>query len=348
MSSLGGLTVDDTLGAVFIGFAVACCLYGVVASQVFSYFYRFPQDRPHLKLTVVAILLLSTSDQAFIGHLVYHYSITDYAQPGSLLAATVTWSLILQLTVGSIVGAIVKASFGLRVWRFSGKNYLITGLIMLLTFGQLAMAIVFTVKSFQLPSIFAVFRLRTLGTISLALGVATDVVTAASLCYFLLRLRTGLHSSDSIVNSLILYAINTGALTGACSLTTILLFNFGPEDSLYFIAVYFVVSKMYAISYMATLNTRRTVRGRGTDRQGGTTGYTNKSNGNAKPDNNTNLFHLGTRVPSMGPVDFEPWDDKAPGYHETDFPLNTFAPSSLKPLIFDDAMTIRGMRHTGV
>ncbi|KAG5351237.1 hypothetical protein C0989_007297 [Termitomyces sp. Mn162] len=75
---------------------------------------------------------------------------------------------------------------------------------------------------------------------------------------------------------------------------------------------------------MATLTTRRTVRGRGTDRQGGTTG---------RQDNNTNLFPLGTRVPSLGPMDLGGWSysDKTAyreEYREEDqFPLNTFAPS---------------------
>ncbi|KAG5733269.1 hypothetical protein E4T56_gene4576, partial [Termitomyces sp. T112] len=166
-------------------------------------------------------------------------------------------------------------------------------------------------------------------TVSLALGVATDVITAAALCFFLNRLRTGLVSSDSIVNSLIRYAINTGALTSACSLTTLLLYNHKSRDfNLYFIATYFIVSKMYAISYMATLTTRRTVRGRGTDRQGGTTG---------RQDNNTNLFPLGTRVPSLGPMDLGGWSysDKTTyreEYREEDqFPLNTFAPSVKVP-----------------
>ncbi|KAG6872241.1 hypothetical protein C0995_011663 [Termitomyces sp. Mi166 len=288
-------------------------------------------------------LLLETADQTFIGHLVYHYSISNYAKPQSLTTASVTWSLILQLTVGAIVGAIVKgsvaeivylsrpltltshSSFGLRVWRFSGKNYWIAAIILVLTLGQLGTAIAFTVEAFKIPSVFAVYQLKTLGTISLALGVATDVITAAALCYFLNRLRTGLVSSDSIVNSLIRYAINTGALTSACSLTTLLLYNLKSQDNLYFIATYFIVSKMYAISYMATLNTRRTVRGRGTDRQGGTTGR--------QDNNNTNLFPLGTRVPSLGPMDIEGWSysDKAAyreEYREEDeFPLNTFAPS---------------------
>jgi hypothetical protein len=44
------------------------------------------------------------------------------------------------------------------------------------------------------------------------------------------------------------------------------------------------------------LNTRRTIRGRGTDAQGGAT------------TNNTNMFHLGTRLPSMAPTDLDRWD----------------------------------------
>ncbi|GLB38741.1 hypothetical protein LshimejAT787_0506060 [Lyophyllum shimeji] len=312
-------SIDRTLGAVFIGFAVACCVYGVLLAQGFAYFSRYPQDRPHLKLTVIAILLLETADQTFIGHLAYFYSISNYGNPLNLLRATVTWSLILQLTVGAIVGAIVKGSFGLRVWRFSQRNYYITGLILFLTLGQLGLALAFTVKAFALPSLLDVHRLQILGTVSLGVGVLTDIITASALCFFLNRLRTGFHGSDSLVNSLIRYAINTGALTSAVSLTTLILYNVDSQGNLYFVATYFVLSKLYAISYMATLNTRRTIRGRGTDRQGNTSG---------KQDNNTNMFHLGTRLPSTGPTELGGWDSQKSGYmSDQDFPLNTFASS---------------------
>jgi len=38
-------------------------------------------------------------------------------------------------------------------------------------------------------------------------------------------------------------------------------------DNLIFIALYFILSKLYANSCLATLNTRRFVQGRGTDRE---------------------------------------------------------------------------------
>jgi len=291
--------IHQTLGAVFIGFAVACGVYGVLITQIFSYFRNYPGDRWLFKYLVALIWLLETADQCFIGHLVYYYGISNYTKPATLATATMTWSFILQQTFGAVVGAIVKGYFGFRVWRFSNRNIWITGLVLLGTLGQLGLALAFTMRAFQLPSVFAVHQLLTLGTISLGVGVFTDVVTAAALCYYLQKLRTGLRTSDSLVNSLSAYAINTGALTSAVSITVLLLYRLLPKINLAFVALYFILSKLYAISFMATLNTRRSVRGRGTEKEGATT-------------NNTNMFHLGTRMPSMGPEDLGRWDKVDP------------------------------------
>lgn len=307
------LNINNTLGAVLIGFAVACCVYGILVTQIFRYFSRYPFDRPVYKGLVLLILLLETVDQIFIGHVVYHYTISNFANVSALILGTVTWSFILQQTVGAVVGCIVKTSFALRVWRFSERNMFITGIILLLTYGQLGLAITFTLKAFELSGVFEVVNLRVLGSTSLGVGVLTDLVTAISLCYFLNKLRTGYHKSDSLVNSLVLYAINTGALTSAVSLSTLILYNIMPTN-LVFVACFFILSKLYAISFMATLNTRRIVRGKGTDKQGTTS-------------NNTNMFHLGTRMPSMAPIDVDQWDNSPVSASSKD-PDNEFPFSS--------------------
>ncbi|KAF9472515.1 hypothetical protein BDN70DRAFT_925653 [Pholiota conissans] len=297
-----GTIIDNTLGAVFIGFAVACAVYGILVSQVFHYFRNYPGDKSSFKYLVVLLVVLETTDQCFIGHLVYYYGISNYLDPTVFAKGEMTWSLILQLTVGAVVGTIVKVYFGFRVWRFSDRNIWITGLIMILAFGQLGLALAFTIEAFKLTTIFAVHQIQTLGTISLGVGVCTDIITAGALCFFLNRLRTGLKSSDNLVDSLCSYAINTGVLTSSQALTICSKYNATPPNNLFFTACYFILSKLYAISFMATLNTRRNVRGRGTDRQGGTT------------TNHTNLFALGTRMPSMGPSDLEQWDKVDPPF----------------------------------
>ncbi|KAJ3793839.1 hypothetical protein GGU11DRAFT_759634 [Lentinula aff. detonsa] len=302
------VTIDNTLGALFVGFTVACCVYGILLSQIYTYLTHYPMDRSIYKFIVLLILFqrkrnllmrrpgrtLETVDQALIGQIYYHYGISNFSNSLTLIEGAQTWSFILQQTLGSVVGAIVKIAFALRVWRFSQRNFWITGLIMILTLGGLSLALVFTIKSFMLPDVFSVVKLRVLGTISLGVGVLTDIITASSLCYFLNKLRTGYRQSDSLVSTLIKYAINTGALTSVVSITTVILYNIMPNN-LIFIGVFFILSKLYAISFMATLNTRRVIRGKGTDRQNTTA-------------NHTNIFHLGTRVPSMGPSDMAGWE----------------------------------------
>jgi hypothetical protein len=126
---------------------------------------------------------------------------------------------------------------------------------------------------------------------------------------------------NSIVNRLVGDAINTGVLTTAVSLSTLLLFDF-LEGNLFFGATYFMLSKrawfhfsfhlfvsksliraaVYAVSLLATLNTRHVVRGRGTDRDQAMTGgrRTTRTLGRSvPPEVETNMFHLGTRMPSM-------------------------------------------------
>jgi hypothetical protein len=45
-------SIDSTLGAVFIGFAVACGVYGILVSQIFNYFWNYPSDYAFFKLIV--------------------------------------------------------------------------------------------------------------------------------------------------------------------------------------------------------------------------------------------------------------------------------------------------------
>ncbi|KAI0326968.1 hypothetical protein GY45DRAFT_1373519 [Cubamyces sp. BRFM 1775] len=254
---------NSTFGALFIGFGASSLAFGVLSMQSYSYFRRYPGDVWWYKCLVAAIWIMELVDQALIGHAVYFYVVSNWGEVTALLEGPV-WTLIVQVTLGATVGAIVKVCFGMRVWRFSKHNIPVTLLIMLGTLAQLAAAFLFTVRAFQIPSIARVGELKLVGSIALGLGMATDVITAAALCYFLRGLKTGYQRDDSIVNTLTLYAINTGVITSAISLSTLVLYDLMPTNFV-FMAFYFVLSKVYANSFFAALNTRRSVRGRGTE-----------------------------------------------------------------------------------
>ncbi|KDQ25671.1 hypothetical protein PLEOSDRAFT_1106583 [Pleurotus ostreatus PC15] len=276
-------TFDSTLGAAFIGFGFSCLGYGFVLSQIVSYFTRYTADKAVYKFLVVAIWVLETADQMLVGHFVYFYTISNFANPFALLEGTVVWSVIVRfhhamISIPLIAPAVNIASTYCRSPGWNDSEMLLhttsvavrhnkaaTLCLLLLDLTQFALAIVYTIKAFQLGSLVNVYKLRILGIVSLSFGLATDVMIAASLCYFLRHYRTGHSGTDSLVNALSVYAVNTGALTSAVSLSTLLLYWTMPENNFYFIAVYFSLSKFYAISFMATLNTRKIIRGRGSD-----------------------------------------------------------------------------------
>jgi len=94
----------------------------------------------------------------------------------------------------------------------------------------------------------------------------TDVFTAASLSYFLHKMRTGFKRSDTLINRLIIYSVNTGMLTSVFSAAVLATYNIMPINFVY-MSLYFILCKLFANSCIATLNTRRFVHGRGTDHE---------------------------------------------------------------------------------
>ncbi|EKM51787.1 uncharacterized protein PHACADRAFT_262128 [Phanerochaete carnosa HHB-10118-sp] len=263
LDSALAVSKDSTYGAAFVGMAASSALFGIVCSQMFTYLRRYPLDRPFYKILVALLWLIEAVDQAFIAHAAYYYTVSNWGNPVVLIAAPV-WSLVVQVLLGAVAGAIVKICFAMRVWRFSGGNRPVTGMILALAVAQLAAACVYTERGLKIASLLEIDSLKVVGSLSLGLGMATDIVTAASLCWFLQGLRTGYSKDDSLVNTLSLYAVNTGVLTSAVSLSTMILYNIMPSNFI-FIALYFVLSKLYVNSFLATLNTRRVLRGRGTD-----------------------------------------------------------------------------------
>jgi len=232
--------------------------------QVWTYYLRYPNDGNVYKVLVLTLWILEAVHQAFVGHVIWFYVVDN---GGSLLAFInpPVWTLSIQTLLSAFVGLIVKMCFGMRVWKFSKGNYFVTGFIMVMALVQFAAAIVYTMRSFQLR-VGQADQIKALGTTALSLGVITDMFTAASLSFFLHKMRTGYKKSDSLINRLIIYSVNTGLVTSVFSAAVLASYNLMPTN-LIFIALYFILSKLYANSCLATLNTRRFVHGRGTDRE---------------------------------------------------------------------------------
>ncbi|KIK53852.1 hypothetical protein GYMLUDRAFT_63513 [Collybiopsis luxurians FD-317 M1] len=103
-------------------------------------------------------------------------------------------------------------------------------------------------------------KLKMQGSVALGTGALADILFAASLMFYLRKMRTGYRKPDSLVKSLTQYAIHTGALTSTLSILALILYIARPY-TFDFMGPYFVVTKAFAVSFMCTLNTRKLMAG---------------------------------------------------------------------------------------
>jgi len=260
----GGVGVEslpsfgNTLGALLIGGLVAVALWGVICSQTYTYFmYKSARDRPIMKGTILALWLLNTFDSALDFHILYYYMVTNYLNVRAL--ETIVWSLIIHVAATSLSNFIIRAMFIYKIYQFSKKNLWLTGLLIILSFVDLIVGLYISVKAFGLTSFANLGGFSKIMYLDFASGTVSDLGVSMTLCALLYRSRTGFRRTDSLIRTLMLYTVNTGAIV-AITATIGLIFYTALPHTLIFIATWLCLSKLYVSSYFATLNARAELR----------------------------------------------------------------------------------------
>ncbi|KAK0200034.1 hypothetical protein DFS33DRAFT_213487 [Desarmillaria ectypa] len=248
-------SLNSTFGAYLIGVIASACLFGVTCTQTWYYFTRY-SDRITLKVWVGAIWILEVLHVAFPGHAIYYYVILHYGDPAALTEAT--WTASLNLGVTGLIGVLVYLFYARRIYYLSNHNVPLVAAIIILSICRLGTSIGITAYSIHLKYFVRFERnsMTSLVRASLAIHVVTDILVAASLCYYLHSSRTGIKRTDTIINRLMVYAVHNGLLTAVADILVIA-FNTAYPSNLIYLAVYQVVANLYSNSLLATLNARR-------------------------------------------------------------------------------------------
>ncbi|KAH6880981.1 hypothetical protein BKA70DRAFT_171516 [Coprinopsis sp. MPI-PUGE-AT-0042] len=249
--------LDSTTGAAFVGMVVAAALHGVSCVQAW-YYYTHQTDKWPTKLLVASVMIFDTVHQALITHTVYTYSITYWGSPAQL--NNLVWSLLVEVLFNGFTAVLVQSFLTHRVYLLSNRNYFLTGVLVLLVAAEFVCVIVFTAISLQLETFTNLANLETLSVTVNALAAAGDVLIAASLCTILHKSRTGFRKSDTMINKLIIFSVNTGFLTSLCAVASLISITVAGHSFLY-IAFFFCIGRLYTNSLLATLNARKKIRG---------------------------------------------------------------------------------------
>ncbi|KAF5392313.1 hypothetical protein D9757_001612 [Collybiopsis confluens] len=115
-------------------------------------------------------------------------------------------------------------------------------------------------------------------------SAAGDVLIAGTLTFLLQTSKTGFSRSDTMLNKLTLFAVNTGALTSLCAVASLISVSPSSRNLLYklvkvldrptlkilaapntfiYISFFFCMGRLYTNSLLATLNARKMIRSAG-------------------------------------------------------------------------------------
>ncbi|KIJ45011.1 hypothetical protein M422DRAFT_30179 [Sphaerobolus stellatus SS14] len=96
-------------------------------------------------------------------------------------------------------------------------------------------------------------------TLQGAATAACDILISISLCYVLHSHRSGIKRTDSLINHMIIYAINRGIVTSICALLATFLYYFIPYNY-YFLIPLLANAHLYVISVVSILTLREGLR----------------------------------------------------------------------------------------
>ncbi|KAF9468446.1 hypothetical protein BDZ94DRAFT_786545 [Collybia nuda] len=254
------IVIDDTYGAAFIGALFTAMLYGLTTLQTYFYFVYYPKDGMEIKSLVSLVWILDTVQTILVSLCMYHYLVTNYANPPAL--AIGHWSLFVSVAMNVTIAFFVQCFFTVRIFRLSHPKirWWLSSIIALVVFAHFCFGIETVVFLFikkelkRLPEITLIAA-----TPFAALAVLSDIFIAAALCVLLHGSRTGFRRTNTLVTTLIIYAINRCLLTSVVAVAEVIVFAVSPE-SLWFLAIDFVIGKLYANSLLATLNSRNSLR----------------------------------------------------------------------------------------
>ncbi|KAL1937273.1 hypothetical protein VTO73DRAFT_13882 [Trametes versicolor] len=238
MSTAGAPDIRPTAGAGLIGVYISVAMYGWTLFQMAHYYQRsWRTDTLWLKVYVFYIWAVETLHTYLIS-----WAVTTRVDD---IVTGVTGLIMLS----------IHLFYVRRLWILSEHNILLVGIVTLLAFAHFALEIAVVVLTIEFPSFDQFHKTTPFYTGSLAIAAADDIIIAASLCYFLYTRRTGIRSTDTLVNRIITYSIMTGAVTSVVDIAILICFVAMP-DNLVYLALFDFLPILYVTSLLAMLNAR--------------------------------------------------------------------------------------------
>ncbi|KAJ7479658.1 hypothetical protein FB451DRAFT_1448793 [Mycena latifolia] len=260
-----------TYGIWMVGLFLMSILLGMGLLQVCLYFLWYHKDHWGIKATVILITVLEVTQTSLFFSATYTQLIDgfgDFEGLGVLPWQGPTQILLLviflppppKLTLIMVV-LTRRRYFSYCIYILYMRRVLFSLFIAMLAFasfgaGVAEVILTFAADGYSFDRLNMIKELTGFGSIAAvsntqaAVALTCDVSITASLCWRLNSSKTGIQSTNQLLNFLIMTTINRGVLTMVTAFVT-------QPGTFYFLFVLLISGKFYMNSMLAMLNTRK-------------------------------------------------------------------------------------------
>ncbi|KAI6100405.1 hypothetical protein EDD16DRAFT_1762705 [Pisolithus croceorrhizus] len=249
-------TVATTYGAILLGTCFGCALTGVVFVQCILYYKLYPGDYAWTKFLVFVVWALDLTHTILIIVTSWQSVITGFNKPQDMDLIPPALGLSVAVTAGRHVPCPLLLSP-----TESGNNWYIALPVIILAFCRLLAACCSTSEIIRLKhySLFIRPYPAWIFTTGVTLSASVEIIITMTMIIFLGSRKTGFANMNHIINSLVLYTLETGSVTSIVTVASLICWLI-MRHNLIFLGMHFAIAKLYANSLLATLNTRKRLR----------------------------------------------------------------------------------------
>ncbi|KAJ8495368.1 hypothetical protein ONZ45_g12900 [Pleurotus djamor] len=231
-----GLNLQLLFGPMLIGVFLNTILYGVLVVQILYLF------------------LVETLNTGFDIGIIYEPLVLRFGTINAV--ANIPVMLMSDPIVMVMISVPIQCFVGWRIYVIS-KSKLIIGIIGFFAFSSLAGAYSAAIGTSVTKSLTyqSLPRMSPAIITWLVSSATADIVITVSLVFHLYKRKTGVRSTDDIVNRIIRLTIQTGMVTALFAALDVIFFLALPSSSMNFLWD-FPLSKLYTNSLLSTLNAR--------------------------------------------------------------------------------------------
>ncbi|KAF9228328.1 hypothetical protein BS17DRAFT_805833 [Gyrodon lividus] len=254
---------EQTYGGSLICCQVMLVLYGISTLQTYIYFLHYVNDSIYMKSLVFAVWAFGSLHAFLVCHTVYHYLVLSYMNPMYLIQGE--WSVYTATCVGVVVCFCVQIFFARMIFHLTkGRRRIILSTILgFFIIAQIVFGIFLSCKLFIIWDLYRINEAVYPAMVPLFFTrVASDTVTAITLCVVLHDSRTKFQRSLRLVKTLIIYSMNRFVLTTVVVIIQTIILIVKPQN-IWAMVIEFVSVQLYANSLLATLNSRNYFRALG-------------------------------------------------------------------------------------